>query len=117
MIALLLAACGGAPPDNVRCDHIPAGLVGEIIESDGSTRPAFRCEGYWRCDEVSWFEGVVYDVHEDLVEVAPGVWETEQTIEDSDLWCDRCEWAGESAMILELGAWAELALECPWVTP
>ena len=106
---LWLVSCGGSPPPQgptVRCEQVPAGLVGEIVEVDGSTRPAFSCAGYWRCEEFSWLEGIVDDVDD--------VWDDpEQSLDDADLWCERCGWAGAPAAELA-DEWAELVVRCDW---
>jgi hypothetical protein len=116
---VLLAGCGELPPSDLgACDYVPGGLTGEIVEPDGSTRPAYDCAGYWRCERGSYLDGLVYPVgsSSELVETAPGVWvvPVEQSSAESQLWCDRCGWAGEPALVLVGGGWYELVSACDW---
>lgn len=119
VIVILLAGCGELPPSDLgACDYVPGGLVGEIVEPDGRTRPAFSCAAYYRCELGSSFDGVVYPVGSsvELVEVSPGVAvvPAEQSSAESQLWCDRCTWAGEPALVLDAGGWGELVGACDW---
>ena len=121
LTVLLLAGCAELPPSDLgSCDYVSGGLAGEIREVDGSTRPAFDCAGYWRCEHGSSYGGHTYaagSVHE-LVEVSPGVavLSDETAAAEAQLWCDRCEWAGESALVLVGGGWYELVSACDWGT-
>lgn len=108
MIALLIG-CG--EPEGlsarVECEHVEGGSYGEVVEADGSLRPAFDCLGFWRCDEVQPFDG--------LVDAARDAWSDEPL--DTRLWCERCSWSGAPVPLDELGVWRDLAATCSWATP
>ena len=109
MLALLLFGCGASEGQRagVVCEHIDGGLYGEIIEADGSWRPAFDCLGFWRCEETTPFEGIA--------DAARDVWSDQ--IPNTERWCDRCTWAGEPVPLDTLGVWEGLASTCSWATP
>lgn len=116
MIVLLLTACGALPPAELgACAHVPAGYQAEINEPGGGTRPAFWCESYWTCEDGDWFEGRTYLTNENapLIELGPGTAASDDT-DFYALWCDRCEWAGDHALILVHGSWYDLASHCDW---
>lgn len=116
MIALLMACAGALPPAELgACAHVPAGYQGEINERDGGTRPAFWCDGYDTCENGDWYAGRVYLTggNAPLIELGPG----EAMSDDTDyhaLWCDRCEWAGDHALILVHDSWYDMAVHCDW---
>lgn len=90
-LALVLAACGAPPPPG--CVETGGGYVGTIGD-----RPAFWCEPYYACGDHAEYQGETYAW--DGVIMAG---DTAERAEEDRLWCDRCGWAGEPAMIL--GYW------------
>ena len=117
-LLLLLAGCELLPPPELgACTYVAGGDYATVYEAGVEAGPAFECDAYWRCERGSYYDGRVYDVglSAELVETSPGVWTA--AADETELWCDRCRWHDDSAMMLTGGSWYDLLGDCAWVTP